>query len=137
MKFEEALKLLREGKKIRRSCWRKNVYFVKTKNGATTYIDGEEFIYRININTILENDWELYEEPILDKKEKEYLSAVIKPFKVEFIQKNTYKTFDNCREWIFICLENDDHIVLPDFHKNTMYKGMEIGKKYTLKELGL
>lgn len=77
--------------------------------------------------------WEKKE--ILDKKEKEYLSAVIKPFKsrVAYIKR---AFFNEKKEWIYISLGNDS-ISLPNFEKDTMYKGMELNKGYTLEELGL
>ena len=70
---------------------------------------------------------------ILDKEEKEYLSAVIKPFKdrVDYIEK-----VENIWEYIAIDL-NNERLSFPFFDKGTMYKGMELDKKYTLKELGL
>ena len=74
------------------------------------------------------------EEPILDDKEREYLRGVIKPFreKVVYIEK----TMSWEGEYIDICLE-DDTIAFPYFEKGTMYKGMKVDKKYSLKELGL
>lgn len=74
---------------------------------------------------------------ILDKEEKEYLSAIIKPFrdKVIFIKKYinsvSYKY-----GWIRIHLIGGD-MSFPDFDIDTMYKGMEPYKEYTLEELGL
>lgn len=82
----------------------------------------------------------IIEEDILDEKEKEYLSNVIKPFRkrIKYISVNKY--VDNCV--IRIILKHytknyDDSILLPDFKNGSMYKRMEIGKQYTLKELGL
>lgn len=77
-------------------------------------------------------------EDILDKKEKEYLSNVIKPFKnkVANIEKFEYNR-DRLKEFITISIKNDYAINLPNFKKNTMYKNMKINKQYTLKELGL
>lgn len=77
---------------------------------------------------------------ILDEVEKRYLSNIIKPFinKVKFIVKN--KKFSGEYEYIFIRYldsTGDNAIMLPDFKAGTMYRGMEIGKKYALKELGL
>lgn len=74
-------------------------------------------------------------KPILDDAEKEYLSAVIRPFKdkVEYI----CKTADYDGEYITIGMVKDSTMLFPYFKKNTMYKGMEAGKEYTLKELGL
>lgn len=77
----------------------------------------------------------IVEKEILDDVEKEYLSAVIKPFKdkVEYIRKS-----DNwIGEYINIKIAKDSTIVLPYFDKNTMYEGMEVRKEYTLEELGL
>lgn len=77
---------------------------------------------------------------ILSDKEREYISAVIKPFrdKVESIYKevNTYP--NEGEEYIVILLKNEyNDIVLPNLDGSTMYAGMEKYKKYTLKELGL
>lgn len=74
-------------------------------------------------------------KPILDDAEKEYLKNVIKPFKsrIKYISKETAYMDDY---YIHIDLGNDD-IALPFFKKETMYKGMELEKQYTLKELGL
>ena len=74
-------------------------------------------------------------KPILDDVEKEYLSAVIRPFKdrVKYIRKYDCPI----REFIEIGISNDATIAFPNFKKGTMYKGMEANKEYTLKELGL
>lgn len=79
------------------------------------------------------------EEDILDEKEKEYLSSIIKPFRkrIKYISKKGYYEYE------YISIEYNEinnsiySIQLPNFKSNTMYKGMEIDKDYTLKELGL
>lgn len=75
-------------------------------------------------------------EDILSDKEKEYLSAVINPFrdKVKYIKKYAD---ENSYEYIVIAFVNYERLVFPSFKKSTMYEGMEANKKYTLKELGL
>lgn len=77
-----------------------------------------------------------YKETILTDSEREYLSAVIKPFreKVKFIEK---RKLSNNEQFIYIGLYKSDWIGLPYFKENMMYKEMEVGKNYTLKELGL
>lgn len=98
---------------------------------------GLENVFKILRPTGYKKVYEV-EQEILDEEEKKYLSAVIKPFKnrVEYIIKKL--SFHNSTaEYIIIELINDDCIMLPYFDKRTMYKGMEIYKKYTLKELGL
>ena len=83
-------------------------------------------------------DWLCEEHQILDKKEKEYLSAVIRPFrnKVKYIVKWQHDSASTDETFIAILL-NKETILLPYFESNIMYKGMELNKKYTLKELGL
>lgn len=75
-------------------------------------------------------------EDILSDKEKEYLSAVINPFrdKVKYIKKYAD---ENSYEYIVIAFVNYERLVFPSFKKSTMYEGMEANKKYTLEELGL
>lgn len=79
-------------------------------------------------------------EPILTEEEKEYLSAVIKPFrkKIAYIRKkqSLYKK-DKDKKFISIVLCDDDYMYFPFFENDAMYQGMELGRKYTLEELGL
>lgn len=79
---------------------------------------------------------EEYKEPILDDVEKEYLSAVIKPFRsrVKCIAK--VESLSGSVQFIRIELCGD-YMIFPNFKKNTMYRGMETGKHYSLEELGL
>ena len=75
-------------------------------------------------------------EEILDEIEKRYLTRVIKPFrhKIKGIMKRSeYGSL--C--YIKICLKNGDAAYLPCFKENSMYKGMELNREYSLKELGL
>lgn len=75
---------------------------------------------------------------ILNSREKEYLSNVIKPFRDSAINIKKFENYrDRQKEYITIYIKNDFAINLPNFEKNTMYKNMEIDKAYTLEELGL
>ena len=78
-----------------------------------------------------------YKEPILDEVEKEYLSAVIKPFrkKVEYIA--IWEAWNGSKQFVHIELSDMDYANLPNFETNTMYKGMKPRKHYSLEELGL
>ena len=76
----------------------------------------------------------------LNEKEKEYLSNVIKPFRdrVNYI----FKTENSLGEYIAINSRvytgwRLDVTLLPEFEKGSMYKGMEINKRYNLEELEL
>lgn len=74
-------------------------------------------------------------EQILDNAEKRYLKNVIRPFKDRVI--SIIKENDFGDDYIEIELKNGDFANLPNFAKDTMYKGMKKEKKYTLKQLGL
>ena len=78
---------------------------------------------------------------ILDEKEKEYLSAVIKPFRdrVIYIRKYRFNQDEYIGMYIKYYAETDENemITLPVFKEGTMYKGMETNRRYTLEELGL
>lgn len=85
-------------------------------------------------------DYIEYKEPVLDSTERKYLSAVIKPFRndVICIQKcsSSIPSFKD-KEWITINVKWGGILRFPYFKKDTMYKGMQSEKMYTLEELGL
>ena len=109
----------------------------------------DRFGMRINVDDLLNeviteiqvSDYTTIVKPkveILDKVEREYLNAVIKPFrsKVASIRKDT----DNLG-YEFLCIVIKEgsfeyEMNFPDFKAGTMYKGMDC-RTYTLKELGL
>lgn len=77
------------------------------------------------------------QKTLLDKEEKEYLESVLKPFKdkVTDIRKEKY---NDCEYYIYVNICYGDALVFPNFSQiSKMYAGMELNKKYTLKELGL
>ena len=85
----------------------------------------------------LDQEIEVEIPDILDDAEKEYLSAVIKPFRkrVDSIMKIS-DPLGYEKEYIFIKLD-EDSFSLPYFEAGTMYQGMELERAYTLEELGL
>lgn len=95
--------------------------------------EGGYKVLKVERPTGYEIVWENKE--ILDEKEKEYLSAVIKPFrdKVTSVVKSAWKN----KEYIVIKMCGENDLFFPSFKKNAMYNGMELNKEYTLKELGL
>lgn len=76
-----------------------------------------------------------YIQPALNNVEKIYLYNIIRPFrnKVEYIKKSCW----NGKYFIRIALPDGENVDLPYFTNNDMYKGMELDRKYTLKELGI
>lgn len=82
------------------------------------------------------NYQEIYNCEVLDKVEKKYLGALIRPFrdKVTYIKKSMVWNRD---EFLAIGIKMDKSIVLPNFKEGTMYRKMKLNKEYTLEELGL
>lgn len=78
-------------------------------------------------------------EEILDEKEKRYLANVIRPWRdiVDYIVKLRSVEQNEIKEYIVIFTVENDKIVFPEFKADTMYKEMEVNKKYSLEELGL
>ena len=81
---------------------------------------------------------------ILSEKEKKYLSDFIDPFKsqVTYIEKRYLKDFKgNEKEFISIGIKENEkywrQMELPLYDAGKHYKGMEIGKEYSIKDLGL
>ena len=82
---------------------------------------------------------------ILNDTEKEYLSPIIKLFRDRTLYiYNIYKAEVLGYECLVIeflksptAESYKDRVVLPGFEKDTTYKGMKLGEKYTLEELGL
>ena len=80
-------------------------------------------------------------EPVLDDVERKYLSAVIKPFRKIIVTVSKHR-LNNDLEYIAIRVKStkedeEENICFPAFKIGTMYKGMELNKKYSLEELGL
>ena len=92
----------------------------------------------------IERPLTVYEvKEVLDKKEGEYLSKIIEPFKNRVKRIEKVKAVYCNSEFIEIVLyssisyDREEPIQLTCFKKGTMYKGMELNKQYSLKELGL
>ena len=84
-------------------------------------------------------------EAFLTEKEKEYLSPIIKLFRDRALH-----IYNICKAEVLgyeslvieflkspIAESYKDKVVLPCFERGTTYKGMKLGEKYTLEELGL
>lgn len=78
---------------------------------------------------------EEFKEPVLDEIERKYLSDVIKPFVHDV--RYVVKRLNGSGYYIAIVVNKFDVMNLPYFPNNTMYKGMKVDRRYTLKELGL
>lgn len=75
---------------------------------------------------------------ILTESERNYLSAVIRPFRDKIYTISKWSGANGYCEWLkFTGKYEYGAFYLPNFKVGTMYKGMEPKKMYTLEELGL
>lgn len=117
------------------------VFVDKTSNYGFSSIDEQLRYFNDDVSIVKVERPAQYEtvferEEILDEVEKKYLANVIKPFrhKIKSIMKRSaYGSL--C--YIKICIKNGDNAYFPCFKENSMYKGMEPNREYSLKELGL
>lgn len=104
------------------------------------FCDGSWYTLAGTLAYLLNGEYKVVKipRPVLDDVEKKYLSRVIRPWrdKVEYIRKIN---FDDEDEFIVIIYRERESkaMPLPCFKKGTMYKGMEVGKEYSLEDLGL
>ena len=119
--------------------------FRLTKSGLLYWSNALQMWERSrSIEELLIGQYEIIKipKPILNEKEKKYLSNVIKPFRDKVISITNFyeESIDNNFIEIEVkqnyCNENG-YVSFPYFKKGTMYKGMKLDKKYTLEELGL
>ena len=140
----KALTYLKEGKKVRRVVSDEKEFLKINKYGGIVNKKGEEVIFAIYPYDLVEDNWEFYEGPeyeepklILNTEEKAYLEGVIRPFKDEITYVTKRRYLDIKKECIDIVADRKFSISLPFFPLETMYKGMEVEKRYKLKELDL
>lgn len=93
----------------------------------------------LTLTRILNGKARIIKKSILDEAEKEYLRNVIKPFRD--MVTSVIKFDSDKYEYIAIRYRGIEEYIgtvrFPSLKKDTMYKGMELNKKYTLEELGL
>lgn len=139
MKFEEALKMLKEGKKVRRNNWENEYCYISfDHNGSLLQysICNDDYWgnYYYLHKTDLDADWEEYKEPLLNNEEKEFLKGVMEfvDFKINEISivRNSVGMF------IELYDENGEDDATP-YLKTSYFKNLENDKRYSLNELGL
>lgn len=76
-------------------------------------------------------------EILLTKKEKEWLSVIVKPFKNNIRCISKESELGHKSEYIVIYIYSDNNIIFPSFKTGTRYRNMKTGREYSLPELGL
>ena len=109
-------------------CWSNNLQRWYISSIVGELLTGEKQIIKLH-------------KPILDEKEKDYLSSVIKPFRDDVISIKKYNNGYSNYSCIVIEVKPfgipKEFIDLPSFRSGTMYNGLEANREYTLGELGL
>ena len=115
----------------------------RKRKGGGWYSDGYKYIAYFNhlFSAIKWEDEEptlisdIYNPQVLDNAEREYLKMVLKPFHgvVEYVKKNK----NDDKEYLFIPFSGNGALFFPDFDSGTRYSGMELGRAYSLDELGI
>ena len=137
MTFEEALKYLREGKKIKKV---DEVFDFLPISLDTLNEDGYK-LYTCDLNS----GWEVVNEPLLTEEEKEYLKMIIKfhpkeiynvvvcfrkDYKLVYLQYEIENEYVGCKG--DRPLDYDCYVTRKDYFNN-----LKSDKEYTLEELGL
>ena len=120
-------------------------YWVKNSKKYFALVNEEKTFFKRLPNDFtgtpeIENGYIVEKKEIFDKVEKEYLENYLRPFKEEVKEiTKIRKAFSFQNEMLHIGLKDigSYDIILPEFKKGTMYKGMELYEAYTLQELGL
>lgn len=156
MRFEDALKLMREGKKVWINKGRgksEHYFYIETEDGSGKQVlmcrdllmGTSSILNQLNQGAIMCQTWEEYKKPILDEVEKTYLENLLHPFTKRYdkilVTKCPTETNAYLLIWFYQFKDDETHsafTILPTFGKNDhMYEGMKSKKDYTLDELGL
>ncbi len=136
MNFSEALELMKQGKKVRRSRWVNSEKLYLYLEDNEFWLATGEFAGTIGIHydDMLDNDWEEYRWP-LSAEEKEYLKMIIKFYPEEIEKVSIYRS----PHYTLIYLEYGDKASYKESYLTgpNHFENMEVGKHYTLEELGL
>ena len=116
--------------------------FKFTEEDVGYFYNGKWISILCYLGNLLNGKWELVKIPksLLTEKEKEYLSAIIKPFKdkvIYIVKQQGFKYSKKISVEFIIIYVDDEKIILPSYDKGTMYKDIKLMEKYTVEDLGL
>lgn len=116
-----------------------NVKYRLTEENLEYFSGDKGFTISSTLNKLLNGEYKVVKipKPVLDDVEKEYLSTVIKPFRNRIKHFYKYPCANGNCEAIAAITKDCDYLDFPRFKKGSMYKGMELSRKYSLEELGI
>ena len=150
MNFNEALELLKQGKKVNRIRWGAGCYICfDESNVLSEHVrigdEWKEDDYLICKCDLLATDWEEYKDPLLTKEEKEYLKMLIKFHPNEIGSVAVSYRIDYKLVCLYYKKENEyvgckgDQSLDYDCYtaRKDDFKNLKDNNEYTLEELGL
>lgn len=94
MRFEEIMGALREGKKVRRKQWSKSLYLYRISEHTYSCEYDFELKQKIRFVDILNDDWEIFEEP---KKKVKYYPVLVKGENGDFYISTSFSSIDEAK----------------------------------------
>jgi len=88
MKFQEAIKQLKKGKKVRRPSWDEGSYWKLGESDKICWVDGTTA--HIHMHQIEAKDFEVFEIP----KEKKFFCSICERFNCDCSSSHCYKIYD-------------------------------------------
>lgn len=88
--FNQAIKWLKEGKKVRRPSWKEDSYWKLGEDESIQWVTGQAA--HIHLNQINADDWEIYEE-------KQKLEIQISPEKLAKVFHESYEKISKQQGW--------------------------------------
>lgn len=115
-----------------------NVKYRLTEENLEYFSGGKGFTISSTLNKLLNGEYKVAKIPILDDIEKRYLKGVIRPFRDDVESICKCETYNGKKEYLTISFFSTvSDMYFPDYPMGTMYKGMELTRKYSLEELGI
>lgn len=111
-------------------------YFVCRESNTQAKVSSFKIFNNIFKNVTWKNSPIRFRGEVLDEVEKAYLKSVFSPFRktIVFVEK---KCDESGLQRIEATLACGDVISFPRFDPRVMYKGMMVGEKYSLEDLGI
>ena len=144
MNFEEALVLLKDGKKVRRIreesdyedviIWFDKYHHIVEGDGTIS-----DSTYILKLEDVFATNWEEYKEPLLTEREKRYLEEIINFSPAEAADISEFKIEDHLssNRKLIAFYNKDNRVIMEILIKEDCLKGLEKNTSYTLKELEL